>query len=100
MEEATLQRRHSLAISLRLLLNAPGSGINARVAGAANDLEALIRDLDDDELVLDPPAAVACARLLSDPVNSPLLDATAHAEDVRSHVRHIRSGFYHARVAA
>jgi hypothetical protein len=99
LEEATLQRRHSLAISLRLLLNGPGSR-NARVAGAADDLEALIRDLDDDELALDPAAAVACARLLNDPVNSPLLDATAHAEDVRSHARHIRSGFYHGRMAA
>jgi hypothetical protein len=95
LAEATLQRRHSLAISLRLLLDAPGSRINARVAGAADDLEALIRDLDDDELVLDPAAAVACARLLSDPMNSPLLDATAPAEDVRSRVRQIRSGFDH-----
>jgi hypothetical protein len=100
LEEATLQRRHSLAISLQLLLNAPGSRINARVAGAADDLEALIRDLDDDELVLDPAAAVACARLLSDPVNSPLLDVTARAEDVRSRVRHIRSGFGHRHATA
>jgi hypothetical protein len=100
LAETTLERRHSLAISLRLLLNAPGSGINARVAGAADDLEALIRDLDDDELVLDPAAAVACARLLSDPMNSPLLDARSPAEDVRSRVRHIRSGFDHGRLAA
>ena len=66
----------------------------------ADDLEALIRDLDDHELVLDPPAAVACARLLSDPMNSPLLDATAPAEDVRSRVRQIRSGFDHRHATA
>jgi hypothetical protein len=93
LEEATQERRHSLAISLRLILNAPGARINARVVGATEDLEALALDLDDDELVLDPAAAVACARLLTDPVNSPLLNPTAHAEDVRSRVRQIRSGF-------
>jgi hypothetical protein len=71
----------------------PGTRINDRVTGATEDLEALARDLDDDELVLDPAAAVACVRLLSDRVQSPLLDADSHAEDVRSRVRQIRSGF-------
>jgi hypothetical protein len=93
LEQTTLERRHSLAMSLRLILNTSGAGTNARVADAADDLEALARELDDDELALDPAAAVACARLLNDPMNSPLLDATAPAEDVRSRVRQIRSGF-------
>jgi hypothetical protein len=100
LAESAPERRHSLAISLRLILNAPGARINARVAGAAEDLEGLVHDLDDDELVLDPAAAVACARLLSDPTNSPLLDATARAEDVRSRVQQIRSGFHTRTVAA
>jgi hypothetical protein len=96
LAETTPERRHSHAISLRMILNAPGAPVNARVAGATEDLEALVHDLDDAALVLDPAAAVACTRLLSDSLNSPLLDATARAEDVRSRVRQIRSGF-HAR---
>lgn len=93
MEEVTPERRQSLAVSLRRLLNAPGARIVDRIADAAEDLEALARDLDDDELVLDAAAAVACAQLLSDPMNSPLFNESAHADDVRSRVRHIRSGF-------
>jgi hypothetical protein len=96
--ETAPQRRHSL--SLRLILNDPGARINARVTGAAEDLEALVHDLDDDELVLDPAAAIACARFVRDPMNSPLLDASSHAEDVRSRVRQIQSGFHPRHVAA
>lgn len=100
LAETTPARRRSLAISLRLILNAPGERINARVAGSAEDIEALIHDLDDDELMLDPAEAVACRRLLTYSMNSPLLDASSSAEDVRSRVRQIRSGFHTPSVAA
>lgn len=99
LAETTCERRHNLAISVRLILNSPVC-VSDRVIGAADDLEALANDLEDDELMLDPAAAVACVRLLTDPLNSPLLDATAHAEDVRSRVRQIRSGFAGRHVSA
>jgi hypothetical protein len=98
--EASPERRHDLAVSVRLLLNAPGPRLAERVAGAAEDLDALARELDDDALDLDPAAAVACARLLEDTVNSPLLNGTAHADDVQSRVRQIRSGFDRRRTPA
>ncbi len=73
--EATLERRHSLAVSLRLILDAPGSRISTRLSGAVDDLEALARELDDEGLTIEPASAVACARLLTDPLASPLLNA-------------------------
>ena len=100
LQEATRDRRHDLAIRLRLILAAPGSRIDKRVAGARVELDALALDLDDEELLLDPAAAVACARLLTDPVNSPLFDAAGLPEDVRSRVVQIRSGFHRSHVAA
>jgi hypothetical protein len=98
--EASQERRHDRAIAVRLLLDTPGARISDRIAGSAEELTALARELDDEALDLDPAAAVACARLFEDPVNSPLLNAAAHAEDVRSRVRQIRSGFNRRRVPA
>jgi hypothetical protein len=100
LRDATPERRRDLAVSLRLLLARHGSCSNERLAGATAELEALAVDLDDDELLLDPAAAVACARLLTDPVNSPLFDAAGRPEDVRSRVVQIRSGFHRSRAAA
>jgi hypothetical protein len=100
LDEVTPERRRSLACSLRLLVNAPGGRIVDRITDAADDLEALARELDDDALALDPAAAVACARLFSDPTSSPLFDESASAADVRSRVRHIRSGFDHRHLPA
>jgi len=93
LREATPERRHDLAVSVRLMLNEHGSRAADRAASVAEDFEALARELDDDELALDPAAAVACARLLRDPANSLLFDETAYADDVRSRVRQIRTGF-------
>jgi len=100
LREATPECRHDLAISVRLMLNARGSRVADRVATAAEDLEALARELDDDELVLDPAAAVACGRLLADPANSPLFTETARTDDVLSRVRQIRAGFYRRHTSA
>lgn len=55
---------------------------------------------DDDALALDPACAVACARLLSDVVVSPLLNADLPAEHLRSRVCGIRSGFRPRQLAA
>ena len=67
---------------------------------AFDDLAALASELDDDELAFDPAAAMACTRLLADPYDSPLLDASRPPEELRSRVQQIRSGFGPRRRAA
>ena len=94
----TADRRHAFAASIRSRLAQPECG--ERVASAAAELEALASELDDDELDLDPAAAVACARLLEDFSASPLLNLDLPPEEVPVLVRRIRSGFRARRVAA
>ena len=96
--ESTTDRRHAFAASIRSRLARPEFA--ERVACAAAELEALASELDDDELELDPAAAVACARLLEDFGASPLLNLDLPPEEVPRCVRQIRSGFRSRRVAA
>jgi hypothetical protein len=91
--EATIARRKSLAGSIRSTVRQPGERIEERVGATAEELEALARELDDAELELDPPCAVACARLLSDVAASPLLNPALPPEQLRSVVLQIRAGF-------
>jgi hypothetical protein len=91
--EASLDRRRSFAVTIRTWMQAPGSELEERVALARPELEALVADLEDPELTLDPVAAVACFRLLSDVTGSPLLNPQLPAEDLRRRVQRIRSGF-------
>ncbi len=91
--EATLDRRHTYAAQIRGELQQTGLADGARVMLAAEELEALACELEDDELALDPATAVACMRLLSDPSTSPLLNPALPPEQLRSRVRQIRSGF-------
>jgi hypothetical protein len=97
---ATMEQRHTLADSIRRLLVDPGLACDARVAAAAQELEALASELDDDRLTLDPVCAVECFRLLSDGVGSPLFNSALQADDVRSRIIRIRSGFECRRPAA
>ena len=85
---ASMERRRTFAGFLRSRLLAS----DPRIAAVAQDLEALAVDLDDDSLALDPVAAVATMRLLSEP-ESPLLDRAAPTHELRSRVHQIRSGF-------
>lgn len=91
--EATLERRQSFAALIRGRLG-EGSLVDARVLVVADELEALASELEDDHLTLDPASAVACMRLLTDLAQSPLLNQTVPAEELRSRVRQIRSGFH------
>jgi hypothetical protein len=91
--EATPERRHGHAASIRILLGSPVPALEARLVAVADDLEALACELEDDSLVLDPAAAVSCTRLLNDYAESPLLNAALPSEELRSHVRRIRTGF-------
>jgi hypothetical protein len=88
--EATMERRRMLAAHVRTWLDEP---VPHRLIVVAAELDALASELDDDELALDPACAVACARLLSDPERSPLLNPALPQDELRSRVRRIRSGF-------
>lgn len=94
--ETTMERRHSFAALIRGRLAQP----HTQTAAAVQELEALARELDDDELELDPASAIACSRLLSDPAGSPLLNRAFPPEELRSRVVQIRSGFKRDRAAA
>jgi hypothetical protein len=85
---ASMERRRTFAGFLRSRLLAG----DVRIVAVAQELEALATELEDDLLALDPVAAIACMRLLSEP-ESPLLDRAAQTEELRSRVRQIRSGF-------
>jgi hypothetical protein len=87
--EATLERRQSFAALVRGRLAAD----DPRLLAVADELGALAAELEDDDLTLDPVAAVACTRLLSDASESPLLNPALPIEDLRSRVRQIRAGF-------
>ena len=62
-----------------------------QVVTAAEELQALARELDDSGLALDP-AAVACKRLLANICESPRCNSALPFDELRSRVRQIRSG--------
>jgi len=90
--EATMERRHDFAASIRNRLRQPGVACEARVVALAQELESLAAELDDGELVLDPDCAVACMRLLTELAENRPFPAPSE-EDLRSRIRQIRSGF-------
>jgi hypothetical protein len=92
-KEATIERRRSYASLLRAWLREP---TERHVRLAARELEALVRELDDEQLTLDPADAVACKRLLTELTESPLRNRGRPPEELRSRVRQIRSGFIQA----
>lgn len=93
LRETTMARRRWLAGGVRSALRRSTLEREARVLAVAGDLEALARELEDERLALEPASAVACARMLTDASASPLLDAALPADDLRSRVARIRSGF-------
>lgn len=91
---ATMERRRGCAASIRSRLREP------RLVLVAEELGALASELEDGELELEPAAAVACARLVTDVAGSPLLDPNLAPEDLSSRVLQIRAGFGPRRAAA
>jgi hypothetical protein len=63
------------------------------VAELTDELDDLAHDLEDEALDLDPVAAVACRRLLTEPTNSPLFGDGHGAEDAHLRIAQIRAGF-------
>jgi hypothetical protein len=97
MRETTMDRRRTFAALIRSRLSKP---LDPRFEVVAEELDLLACELEDAELCLDPVSAVACLRLLSDVTSSPLLNSALSAQDLRSRVNRIRSGFSSGRVAA
>ena len=88
--DTTPERRRLFASYVRsALLRPPPGGFGA----AAAELEALVSELEDETLTLDPACAAACERLVNDPTGSPLLNADLGLDVLRSRVRRIRCGF-------
>lgn len=92
---ATMERRRGYVVLIRHALREleRDQALRARIMPAAELLDALASGLENDELELEPAAAIACARLVSDVAQSPLLNAAFTAEDLSSRVRQIRTGF-------
>jgi hypothetical protein len=90
--EATMERRRALAAVVRRTLDDPVEPAAGR-ADAVGELRALADELEDDGLELEPAAAIACARLVRDPIESPLLERGHASAEVRDRIRHVRSGF-------
>ena len=97
---STMDSRRCFAASIRSRLPRAGFAVDARIVAAADVLEALADELEDETLDLDPAAAVACMRLLSDPCESPLLNLRVPPENLRSRACQIRAGFTPRRVTA
>jgi hypothetical protein len=98
--DATMERREVYARGIRIWLEQAGGRHAARLSVAREDLEALADELEDPDLDFDPACAVACSRLLTDGVVSPLLDDELQPDELRSRVRRIRSGLSARRRAA
>jgi hypothetical protein len=91
-QEATMvnRRRLNRAICWRLELED-----NPRVVANADQLACLAEELVDPLLELDPACAVACSRLLLDQgTGGSQIESALPAEDIRSRIVQIRSGFH------
>ena len=64
-----------------------------RVATYASELDVLARELLSRATFLDPPSAVACRRLLTHAIESPLYNPEIPPDDVVVVIRRIRGGF-------
>jgi hypothetical protein len=89
--EASMSNRRGLSRLIRCSL---ASDENTRIAWVSRELAALADDLLDPQLELEPAAAVACSRLLTEPATSPLLNSALPVEDLRSRIVQIRAGFH------
>ena len=92
MAETTMERRHEFAELIRCHVREEAED-PAFQARAAAKLEALVSELEDDTLELEPACAVACARLLTDGAGRRLLDSALSVDDLLSTVHQIRAGF-------
>jgi hypothetical protein len=97
---ASIESRRGFASQLRASLEQPDLGDKLQALGVVEELEALVHELDDAALALDPVCAIACKHLLCDSEESPLFHLPARDGDLRSRIGEIRSGFRPHRSAA
>ena len=90
--DTRMARRAHFAELARSRTRTPDGAI-AEIAEIADELEALARELEDTTLELDPAAALACRRLLTEPTASPLFGDPVVSQDIRSCISRIRAGF-------
>jgi hypothetical protein len=90
-QEASMVNRRRLSRAIHWRLE---QAEDPRIVANADELAELAEELTDPLLELDPACAVACSRLLADPTSSPLGNSALPAEDVRSRLVQIRSGFH------
>ena len=87
--EATMDRRRNVAAMIRGTIRQPGLALESRVRAAADELEALASELEDDAR----PRSSLRSRLLAvaeDSPGSPLLNPALPSSDLRSSVVRIR----------
>ena len=87
--DARMGRRAHFAELARSWARAP----DVTIAEVSDELEALARELEDATFDLDPAAALACRRLLTEPMASPLFDEVHRTDELRSCIARIRAGF-------
>lgn len=91
---ASLERRTGYAELIRASgLDDGRRELATRERAVREELRALVAELLDEELELDPARAVLCARLASDLEQGPLPNAGRPPEELRARVRRIRDGF-------
>ena len=91
-----LRERRRLAAFLQAVLHERGHPLElhlvARAGRCAQLLEALARELASPAARVEPAMAVACRRLLTRPVESPLYNPNLPEEDLRALLLRIRAG--------
>jgi hypothetical protein len=87
--DAGMGRRRANAALIRHLARDPA---DPGITEVADELEQLACDLEDIDLELSHACAIACRRLLTDPMVSPLLK-NAPTSDVYARIREIEAGF-------
>lgn len=91
---ASTESRRALAQAVRSRLTpVRGYSRSPRVSAAAEALELLASELDDETLSLDLDCAVRCHQLLNNYGESPLLNYLLPEQDVQMWIRRIRCGF-------
>jgi Zn-dependent alcohol dehydrogenase len=94
-----LRERRRLAAFIDAVVNERGHPLElhlvVRVGRYAQQLETLARELASPAAHFEPAIAVACRRLLTRPVESPLYNPNLPEEDLRAVLLRIRAGISH-----
>jgi hypothetical protein len=91
--DARVDRRLGSAAHIRSWIASPLLPADARIVEYADMLEELACELEDRDLDLAPTSAIACRRLLTDPLVSPRLNNALPPDHPGLWIIRIRSGF-------